>query len=157
MKDINLLNNATDTALYQFLGNELLDETGSKEVKYFCSDKLLIIYEISLGKIRNTEYQTELPLSALSWLKDTILNGFWKLPSEGGLPKDQHRCMAYFDNEEIIIGRSMNAGDYGRTGFKVVNKSRKSHILSSWPQEFQITDDRVEKVLLPLIDRLGVI
>ena len=156
MKDINLLNNATEMALYTFLGNELLDETGSKEVKYFCNDKLLIIYEISRGKIRNTEYQTELPLSALGWLKETIVNGFWRLPSAGGLPKDKHSVSVTFDGEEILLGRSMNAGDYGRTGFKIVNKSRKSHILSSWPQEFQITDERVEKVLLPLIDRLGV-
>lgn len=155
MKDINLLNNAIETASYKFLGNELLDETGSKEVKYFCNDQLLIIYEISRGKIRNTEYQTELPLSALSWLKDTILNGFWKLPSEGGLPKDQHRCIAHFNSEEIIIGRSMNAGDYDKSGFKIVNKSRKSHILSSWPQEFQITDERVETVLLPLFGKLS--
>lgn len=156
MQEINLLNNSAAIATYKFLGSEVLDEKGNKEVRYYCNDALLVIYEITRGKIRNTEYQTELPLAALPWLKITILNGFWKVPSDGGLPKDQHRSVASFDNEEIIIGRSMNAGDYARTGFKIVNKARKSHILSSWPQEFQITDERVEKVLFPLFDKLGV-
>ena len=156
MRDIDLLNTDSAKAPFRQLVEEALDDTGNKLIRYFSSDKLLIIYETSRGKIRNTEYQTELPLSALSWLKETIVNGFWRLPSAGGLPKDKHSVSATFDGEEILLGRSMNAGDYGRTGFKIVNKSRKSHILSSWPQEFQITDERVEKVLLPLIDQLGV-
>ena len=156
MRDIDLLNTDSAKAPFRQLVEEALDDTGNKLIRYFSSDKLLIIYETSRGKIRNTEYQTELPLSALSWLKETIVNGFWRLPSAGGLPKDKHSVSVTFDGEEILLGRSMNAGDYGRTGFKIVNKSRKSHILSSWPQEFQITDERVEKVLLPLIDRLGV-
>lgn len=156
MKKLPLLNNASAIASFNVLGNELLDEAGTKEVRYYCNADLVVIYEITRGKIRNTEYQTELPLAAAAWIKDRILNGFWKLPSEGGLPKDQHQCIATFDSEEIIIGRSMNAGSYGKPGFKIVNKSRKSHILASWPQEFQITEERVENVLLPLFNRLGI-
>ncbi|KKO44712.1 hypothetical protein WG68_14295 [Arsukibacterium ikkense] len=156
MKKIALLNNASTIASFNMLDSELLDEAGTKEVRYYCNADLVVIYEITRGKIRNTEYQTELPLAAAAWIKDRILNGFWKLPSEGGLPKDQHQCIVTFDSEEIIIGRSMNAGRHGKPGFKIVNKSRKSHILASWPQEFQITDERVEKVLLPLFDQLGV-
>ncbi len=156
MNKIALLNNASAIASFDMLGSELLDEAGTKEVRYYSNTYLIVIYEITRGKIRNTEYQTELPLAATAWLKDKILNGFWKMPSEGGLPKDQHQCIATFDNEEIILGRSMNAGDYGKPGFKIVNKSRKSHILASWPQEFQITDERVETVLIPLFNRLGI-
>lgn len=155
MKKIPLLNNASAIASFNMLGSELLDEAGTKEVRYYSNTDLIVIYEITRGKIRNTEYQTELPLAATAWLKDLILNGFWKLPSEGGLPKDQHQCIATFDSEEIIIGRSMNAGTFGKAGFKIINKSRPSHILTSWPQEFQITDERVEKVLLPMLEQLS--
>lgn len=55
----------------------------------------------------------ELPLASLSWIKDTIVNGFWRLPSAGGLRKDKHTISATFDGEEILVGRIMNAGDEG--------------------------------------------
>lgn len=156
MNEIKLLNNPASLASFKLVSNELIGAAGNKEVRYYRDGKHLVIYEITRGKTRDTEYQTELPISSLGWLKNTILKGFWTSPSEGGLPKDQHRCSAQFDNEDIVLSRSMNAGDYEKSGFKIVNKSRKSHILPSWPQEFQITDERVEKVLLPLFDKLGV-
>lgn len=156
MRDINLLNTDSAKAPFRYLVEEALDETGNKLVRYFSNDKLLVIYRINKGKMHDTENQSELPLTSLSWLKETIVNGFWRLPSAGGLPKDQHSVSATFNGEEILLGRSMNAGDHGKTGFKIVNKSRRSHIMASRPQEFQITDEQVEKVLLPLIDRLGV-
>lgn len=155
MNDITLLNTVTAQAPYRHLTDEKLDDTGNKLVKYFTSDKLLIIYRISKGKNYDTENQLELPRAALSWLQDAIVNGFWRKPSAGGLPKDQHSVSATFDGEDILLGRSMNAGDYGKTGFKIVNKSRNSHIMASRPQEFQITDERVEKVLLPLLQQLS--
>ena len=156
MQDMNLLNNDSETADYTLVGNEVLGEHGNKETKYYSDNKLFVIYEITRGKIRNTEYQTELPMSSLHWIANTIQNGFWRLPSEGGLPKDKHSITATFDNEEILLGRSMNAGEYGKPGFKIVNKGRSSHILASRPQEFQITDERVQNVLLPLIAKLGI-
>ncbi|MBM34577.1 MAG: hypothetical protein CML22_09770 [Rheinheimera sp.] len=151
-----LLNTVTAQAAYRHLMDEKLDDSDNKLVQYFADDTMLIIYRISKGKLYDTENQLELPLAALPWLHDTIINGFWRLPSAGGLPKDQHSVSATFDGEDILLGRSMNAGDYGKTGFKIVNKSRKSHIMTSRPQEFQITDDRVEQVLLPLFNQLGV-
>lgn len=151
---MELLNSDLKRSPYAILASE--NPTLSLEVTYLTDDSLLIIYRISKGKIDDTENQSELPLASLSWIKDTIVNGFWRLPSAGGLPKDKHSISATFDGEEILVGRSMNAGDYGRTGFKIVNKSRKSHIMPSRPQEFQITDERIEKVLIPLFSRLGV-
>ncbi|WP_214000599.1 hypothetical protein [Arsukibacterium sp.] len=151
MPDISLRNTT-----YRHLTDEQLDDAANKLVQYFTDDKLLIIYRISKGKLYDTENQLELPLTALPWLKDTIINGFWRQPSAGGLPKDQHSVSATFSGEEILLGRSMNAGDFAKPGFKIVNKSRASHIMASRPQEFQITDERVEKVLLPLLSQLGV-
>lgn len=156
MRDIILLNTDSAKTTFTLLLEEVLDESGNKFVQYFCNDKLLIIYRMSKGKIDNTENQSELPISSLPWIKDSIVNGFWRLPSEGGLPKDKHSISATFDGEEILLGRSMNAGEYGKPGFKIVNKGRSSHILASRPQEFQITDERVQNVLLPLIAKLGI-
>lgn len=156
MRDINLLNTEQAKTQFKLVFQETLDETGNQVAQYFTSDDFLIIYRMNKGINHNTENQSEIPLAALSWVKDVILNGFWRSPSAGGLPKDQHSVAATFAGEEILVGRSMNAGDYGRSGFKIVNKNRKSHIMSSRPQEFQITDERVEKVLLPLFDKLGV-
>ena len=145
MPDISLRNTT-----YRHLTDEQLDDAANKLVQYFTDDKLLIIYRISKGKLYDTENQLELPLTALPWLKDTIINGFWRQPSAGGLPKVQHSVSATFSGEEILLGRSMNAGDYAKPGFKIVNKSRESHIMASRPQEFQITDERVENVLPPI-------
>lgn len=151
---MELLSSELKRSPYTILASD--NPTLSLEVAYLTDDSLLIIYRISRGKIDDTENQLELPLTSLSWLKDTIINGFWRPPSAGGLPKDKHSILGTFDGEEILLGRSMNAGEYGKTGFKIVNKSRKSHIMASRPQEFQITDERVEKVLLPLFDQLGI-
>lgn len=151
---MKLLNLDLTRSSYTVLAEEIT--TSNSEITYLTCKKFLIIYRISRGCITNTENQMELPIESVSWLRESIVNGFWRLPSVGGLPKDKHTVSATFDGEEILLGRSMNAGDYGRTGFKIVNKSRKSHIMSSRPQEFQITDERVEKVLFPLFDKLGV-
>lgn len=155
MNDITLLNTVTAKAPFRHLTDEKLDDIGNKLVQYFTDDTLLIIYRISKGKLYDTENQLELPLAALPWLHNTIVDGFWRLPSAGGLPKNQHSVSATVGGEEILLGRSMNAGQDGKTGFKIVNKSRKSHIMASRPQEFQITDERLEKVLLPLFTQLG--
>ena len=91
MPDISLRNTT-----YRHLTDEQLDDAANKLVQYFTDDKLLIIYRISKGKLYDTENQLELPLTALPWLKDTIINGFWRQPSAGGLPKDQHSVSATF-------------------------------------------------------------
>jgi hypothetical protein len=83
MRDINLLNTDSAKAPFRLLVEEVLDDTGNKLVRYFSNDKLLVIYRISKGKIHDTENQSELPLTSLSWLKETIVNGFWRLPSAG--------------------------------------------------------------------------
>ena len=151
---MKLLNSDSKRSAYTVLAEETT--TSNSEITYLTCKKFLIIYRISRGRITNTENQMELPIESLSWLRDFIANGFWRSPSAGGLPKGMHTVSATFDGEEILLGRSMNAGDYGRTGFKIVNKSRKSHIMASRPQEFQITDERVEKVLFPMFDKLGI-
>lgn len=156
MKKIHMLNSDSNKTDFKLLDKIKLDDSGNDEISYFYNDSLLVIYKISRGIRDDTEAQTELPLTALQWIKDTIVDGFWRLPSQGGLPKNQHTCIATFDGEELLIGRSMNAGEYGKAGFKIVNKSRSSHILASQPQSYQITDERVETVLLPLFRKLGV-
>lgn len=132
------------------------DIDNQKSRKVFCKDyDYLIIYRSSYGNDAAdlVENQIELPLSCLAWILDSIENGFWKLPSEGGLPKDKHGVHSFFNDEEILVVRSMNAGT-DKPGFKIVNKSRSSHIVDAWPQNFVFTDEFAKQYLLPLLKSL---
>lgn len=113
----------------------------------------MIFYTISKSNpgYEDTENQSELPIKSIPWIKDTIEIGFWRNPSEGGLPKNQHAVRSTFENEDILISRTMNAS-YGEPGFNIVNKSRRCYIISSMDQEMQITDKLLKSDLLALFD-----
>ena len=116
------------------------------ETIYYKYKDYLVIYRISRGLKTNTENQTEIPLSALKWIIQSITHDFW----QGNLPKTQHTMENTFNNETILLCRSMNAGSESEKGFKISNKSRSSHIMASRPQAFQITDEQIKKILIPL-------
>ena len=102
------------------------------------------------------ENQIEIPIDAAKWLENTIVSGFWRKPSSGGLPKNQHAASKVFIGEEVLISRSSNAGVYGRGGFNIRNKSRSSYILSSRPQSIQVTDTVVELHLLSFLREISL-
>lgn len=98
--------------------------------------------------------QIEIPIEACAWIADVIENGFWKLPSEGGLPRNKHGVTAKFAEEEVGVSRSMNAGT-DQPGFRIVNKSRKSPGLEFfWPQSISFADTYFEKYLLSIFRSL---
>lgn len=101
---------------------------------------------------KNTENQTKLPIKSLEIFGKTFIEGFWRKPSEGGFLKNKHARKFIVEDEEIIVSRTMNA-DYGKPGFKIVTKTRSSHILTTMPQSMQVTDELVKNTLLPLFER----
>jgi len=110
MKTFNYINNEKEKKLAIHHATVILDNTGDKSIEIYIKSDYMIIYKVSKNINGDTENQIELPYSSLKWIKDSIINGFWKKPSEGGLPKNIHACRATFDNEDILISRSMNAG-----------------------------------------------
>ena len=97
-------------------------ENGCKKRTLYMDNNHLVINYFSLGKSRDVEAQLELLLNCLHWITDSIVNGFWKRPSEGGFKNNLHTVEASFDEERILISRSMNAGEYEKKGFKFTNK-----------------------------------
>ncbi len=84
--------------------------------------------------------QLELPLPAIAWLVEVIEEKFWRLPSEGGLPKDVFHFTGEVAGEKIKVRRGVSIGGDDIGGFVIINLSRASYILPSVPQEHNITD-----------------
>ncbi|PSU26968.1 hypothetical protein [Photobacterium lutimaris] len=154
MLTFELINNSTTRSQAKYHSMFHLDYAENRLIEVYSKSGYLILMYTSKGKSEDTQNQLEIPILSLLWIKESILNGFWKKPSDGGFPKNKHACKAIFETEVILISRSMNAGYPGKMGVKIVNKSRSSHILPTWPQEIQITDDAVKAHLLPVIDKL---
>jgi hypothetical protein len=84
--------------------------------------------------------QLELPLPGVAWLVEVIENKFWKLPSEGGLPKDVFHFTGEVAGETINVNRGSCLGGEGIGGFTITNLSRAGYILQQRPQVHDITD-----------------
>jgi hypothetical protein len=84
--------------------------------------------------------QTEFPLPGVAWLVDVIENKFWKLPSEGGLPKDVFHFTGEVAGEKIKVRRGNCLGGEGIGGFKIINLSRAGYIDQDDYQSHNITD-----------------
>lgn len=151
---MKLVNNDLERNLYHHVRTLDKDNTGTKKFEIYKNFDFLIIYSLTLKKVDKTENQIEIPLSALSWLYDTIVNGFWRKPSDGGLAKNQHALSNMFEGEEILISRSSNAGQYGKGGVNIKNKSRNSYIASFMPQSIQVTDELLKSDLLDIIKNI---
>ncbi|PSU29085.1 hypothetical protein [Photobacterium lutimaris] len=154
MMKFNLIKSQTKKNKATYHSTIIIDESGNTTNDIYSQDSYLIISYTSKGIKEDIHNQIELPFESLRWIKNIITNGYWKKPSEGGLPKNQHACKATLNSEVILISRSMNAGYSGKMGFNIMNKSRGSYIISSYPQKVQITDDAVKAHLLPVIDKL---
>jgi hypothetical protein len=109
-----------------------------------------VVIHLSVLKTKPRD-QLEFPLEALPWLVDSIENGFWKKPSEGGLPRDVFHVKAQIGGEELRLGRSNNAGAEDVPGFTLKNLSRKDHIcpaskpLSSFNEQEDVIPDFIMK------------
>ena len=148
MKQFSLVNTEKERLKYKHVKLIPQSKSGNDFFDLYLSKEHLIIYIYSINKLDILENQIEIPIDAVEWLENTIVNGFWKKPTDGGLPKNQHAVSKIFKNEEILISRSSNAGTYEKGGFNIRNKARSSYILSSRPQSIQITDDVVKLHLL---------
>lgn len=153
MKKTGLLNSEQARDSYQLISKYSRDAAGRENYYYYTDKLLFVIYREDMHEGGNLESQLELPLTSLEWLRRSIVDGFYKLPSEGGFTSNQHACRTIESGEDLMLVRSMNV-EYGKPGFKIINKSRPSYIMDSLPQSLQITDDEVENYFIPAIDRV---
>lgn len=94
------------------------------------------------------------PLAAVAWLHDTIVNGFWKPPAEGGLPRDTRAVEAEFAGERLELRRGWGIGGPGEPGFTVTNMSRTSAL--GLPEELPLSDELlIRGGLLALLATIG--
>ncbi len=156
MKQFSLINTEAEQRRYKHIKLIPQNESGNDFFDVYLSETYIIIYIYSINKVEKLENQIEIPIVAAEWLENIIVNGFWKKPTDGGLPKNQHAVSEVFQGEEILISRSSNAGTYGKGGFNIRNKARNSYILSTRPQSIQITDDIVELYILNLLRELSL-
>lgn len=80
-----------------------------------------------------------LPLRASIWIYESIANGFWRSPEQGGFAKGLYHCEQEFDGEKIRINRMMNVGAPDQKGFMITNLSKMDPDLEM-PMEIQIPD-----------------
>lgn len=145
----SIVNNGLEQAKYSRVTT--IYKGSNARIEIYRDSEHLLMYHSTIKANSITENQIELPVPATRWIYDTIVNGFWRTPSEGGLAKNQHAVSKIFEGEEILISRSSNAGDYGKSGFNIRNKSRKSYIASFMPQSIQINDEILKDSILDII------
>ena len=153
MKKTGLLNSEQARDSYQLISKYSRDAAGRENYYYYTDSLLLVIYRKDVHDGGSLESQLELPVASLWWIRRSIADGFYKLPSEGGFDSSQHACSSIESGEDLMLVRSMNV-EYSKPGFKIINKSRPSYIMDSLPQSLQITDDEVENYFIPAIDRV---
>lgn len=68
-------------------------------------------------------WQIEFPKTALPWIIDSIDNGFWKKPSEGGFNSDVLHIESIIDGHNLLLRFSPNCGSYQWPGIKLENYS----------------------------------
>jgi hypothetical protein len=140
---------------FEFSG-EALCLSGSGALYSVYKDKrYIVIQEEQTFSLRKTKSQLVLPISTIKWICASIKDGFWRKPSDGGLPKDQHFIDGEFDGEKIRIRRSMNAGVENEIGFTITNLSRDSYISPSSRQSGIYTDKLLFDFILPIFESLG--
>lgn len=137
---------------FEFLGEMLCSFGSGALYTIYKSRQFFVIQEVQTYSLRKTKSQLVLPLSAIDWICSSIKNGFWKNPSEGGLPKDQHSVEGEFSGEKVKVRRSMNAGVEGEMGFTILNLSRNSYISPSSRQSGIYTDQLLVDLILPAFE-----
>ena len=152
MHAFTLVNNDEEIKKYNLLKVIDVNDNGKKLIYIYESHNYIVFYKVMIMKTKNLENQTEIPKNALGWIVDTIRDGFWKKPTEGGLPRNQHAARLKFDGEDLILTRTMNA-TYGEPGFAIKNKSRHSYISKTSSQQVAITDKHMKSGVLDLFNQ----
>lgn len=98
----------------------------------------LVISHTKDGEERDLD-RFNLPLQALTWIYESIADGFWRSPEQGGFAKGVYHCEQEFDGEKIRINRMMNVGAPDQKGFMITNLSKMDPDLEM-PMEIQIPD-----------------
>jgi hypothetical protein len=129
------------------------DERSAYEI--YGSGVFVVCVGISYGKNLILKDQVVLPRPAIPWIVDCIENGFWRKPSDGGLPKARHSCIEEFADEVIQMRRSMNAGVEGEMGFSLINQTRRGYILPTSNQLIALPDRMLQDTLLPLFKSIS--
>ena len=121
---------------------------GDDQIFVFSTNATVVICRRSATKVKVSITQIELPTPAISWVVDTIEQGFWG----GKLDRQTHQASEQFDGEEILITRQQNAGT-DIAGFSVKNRSRVHHRYSDMVQGIQLCDPFLKESLLPELKR----
>lgn len=140
---------------FVFLGEMLCSFGSGALYSVFKNDSYIVIQEVQTFSVRRTRSQLVLPVSAAKWIGFSIKNGFWRRPTDGGFPKDQHCIDGEFDCENIRVRRSMNAGVEGEMGFTIINLSRNSYVSPSSKQSGIYTDKLLVEFILPFFESVG--
>ena len=71
-------------------------------------------------------YQLEMPKTGIPWIVNTLVNKFFKLSHEGGLPADVRHYEEVVDGEKLGISRAMSlgSGDNREAGYTIKTISR---------------------------------
>ncbi|KJS33384.1 MAG: hypothetical protein VR64_00830 [Desulfatitalea sp. BRH_c12] len=130
-----------------------------KEEFYFKKANHLIIYIrklVTWKKPGIIETQIEIPASAIQWIVDTIEIKFFKPHAQGGLPIDKFHYIEKIEGEELMIARGVSIGGENIAGYKLINLSRNSYILTTSKQEFAMPDPFLfEHGLMDFLKDLG--
>lgn len=118
-----------------------------QELFVVVSDKLLYLISKGPSLVPGMEdepgldvYQSEFPLTSVSWFVHAVENLIWRSSQEGGLSSGTYHVIDMFDGEEIKVSRDMNCGGKYQKGISWRNLSRKPCGSTFGYQEKQLTD-----------------
>tara|TARA_Y100000588_G_scaffold317140_1_gene346034 strand:+ start:281 stop:793 length:513 start_codon:yes stop_codon:yes gene_type:complete len=112
-------------------------------------DETTIIFKKEAYLVISTDYyskmdkkrifvQEEFPLIALSWIVDSIENGFLKKKEEDGFSNYERSTTAEFNGETIGINAMVHCCDENVPGLNIWNGNRKDYIANMTPQQWYI-------------------
>lgn len=112
-------------------------------------DETTIIFKKEAYLVISTDYyskmdkkrifvQEEFPLIALSWIVDSIENGFLKKKEEGGFSNCERSTTAEFNGEKIGINAMVHCCAENVPGLNIWNGNRKDYIANMTPQQWDI-------------------
>ncbi|MCK7597578.1 hypothetical protein M0G74_09900 [Microbulbifer sp. CAU 1566] len=111
----------------------------SENILYLISKKPALIPDMA-DEPGFDVYQSEYPLSSVSWFVDVVENSIWRSSAEGGLPAGKYHVVDRFGGEELKVSRDMNCGARYQKGISWKNLSRKPTGSTFGYQEKQLTD-----------------
>lgn len=111
-----------------------------KKTNVYKKGSHLVIHSTSWNPIKKTQAsnQCELPLASLPWIVDRFENGFLKPESQGGVSDFERSLRKEFDGEIIGLNAMAHCCAENLPGFNIWNANRKSYIVKSVSQQWDI-------------------